>query len=123
MNPVLESTNNNMSIISDILNKSKKKKTFPDVFKDDGRPIRDKLEIADKFNLYFTKIGLNLAEKIVIPQNKNFIDYMKKTQTTHFTFSEIKNSTVEKSLINLRTNVVMDGMECLPSCLNQSKQF
>ncbi len=73
------------STIKDILNKSKKTKTFPDVFKEDSRPISDKLEIANKFNLYFTKIGSNLAEKIVIPQNKIFRDYMKNTNYSfHF---------------------------------------
>ncbi len=56
-----EKFKNNMrktwSTINDILNKSKKKKIFPDVFKKDGRLISDKQEIAIKFNLYFTKIG------------------------------------------------------------------
>ncbi len=84
------------------------------MFKEDGRPISDKLEIANKFNLYFTKIGSNLSEKIVIPQNKNFRDYMKKTQTTHFTFSEIKNITVEKVIDKFKNKSSngWNGMEC-----------
>ncbi len=51
----LEKFKNNMrktwSSINDILNKSKKKKSFAEVFKEDSRSICDKLEIANKFNM------------------------------------------------------------------------
>ncbi len=60
------------STINHILNKSKKKKLFPEVFKEDGRPIMaisEKLHIANRCNLYFTKIGTNLAKKIISPEN------------------------------------------------------
>ncbi len=52
------------STINDILNKCRKKKSFPEAFKEDGQIISDKIEITNKFNLYFTNIGLNLAQKI-----------------------------------------------------------
>ncbi len=51
------------STINDILSKSRKKKSFPEAFKEDGQTISDKIEIANMFNLYFTNIGLNLAQK------------------------------------------------------------
>ncbi len=66
--------------INDILNKSRKKKTFPEVFMEDGKSINEKIEIANKFNLYFTEIGANLAEKIVAPTNKSFRNYLKTKQ-------------------------------------------
>ncbi len=51
------------STINDILNKSRKKKSFTEAFKEDGQTISDKIEIANKFNLYFTNIVLNIAKK------------------------------------------------------------
>ncbi len=39
------------STINDILNKSRKKKFFPEAFKEDGQTISDKIEIANKFNI------------------------------------------------------------------------
>ncbi len=50
--------------IIEILNKTKKKKSFPDTFFDDEDQITDKLEIANKFNVFFTNICPNLANKI-----------------------------------------------------------
>ncbi len=39
--------------INEIINKTKKKKTFPDTFNDGENEITDKLEIANKFNTFF----------------------------------------------------------------------
>ncbi len=92
-----------------ILNKSKKKKSFPEVFKEDGTLICNKLEIANKFNIYFTKIGTNLAKKIICPDNK---DYMKSKYSSVFSFSEIETRTVETILDKLKTksSYRWDGM-------------
>ncbi len=57
------------STINNILNKSRKKKSFPETFKEDGQTISGKIEIANNFNQYFTNIGLNLAQKIKTPTN------------------------------------------------------
>ncbi len=54
------------STINDILNKSKKKKSFPEAFNEDGQTISDKIEIANQLNLYFTNIGLNLNTSVII---------------------------------------------------------
>ncbi len=53
------------STINDILNKSKKKKLFSKVFKEDGSPNSENVDIANRFNLNFTKIGTNLAKKTI----------------------------------------------------------
>ncbi len=56
------------STINDILNKSMKKKSFSEAFKEDGQTISDKIEIVNKFNIYFINIGINLAQKIKLQQ-------------------------------------------------------
>ncbi len=83
------------STINDILNKSRKKKSFPETFKEDGQSISDKIEIANKFNLYFTNIGLNLA-------NKNFSDYLKTKYNNVVKFKEVTTGEVEKVIDNLK---------------------
>ncbi len=51
--------------INEVLCKTKKKKIFPDLFKGGNEQITDKLEIANRFNAYFTNVGKNLANKSV----------------------------------------------------------
>ncbi len=89
------------STINYILNKSRKKKSFPEAFKEDGQTISDKIEIANKFNLYFTNIDLNLSRKIKTPDNKNFSDYLKTKYNNVFTFKEVTTGEVENIIDNL----------------------
>ncbi len=90
----------------------KEKKSFAEVFKEDGRSICDKLEIADEFNLYFIRIGSKLAEKNVCPENKDFRDYIKSKHSLVFSFSEIETNTVETILDKRKTksSYGWDGM-------------
>ncbi len=62
--------------------------------------------------MYFTKIGSNLAVKIVCPENKDFRDYMKSKHSSVFSFSEIKTTRVETILDKLKTksSYGWDGM-------------
>ncbi len=54
------------SNINDTLNKSRKNKSFPEAFKEDGQIISDKIEIANKFNLYFTNIAKKIKTSVII---------------------------------------------------------
>ena len=56
----------------------RKEKTSPTYFKDEHVIVTDKLEIANKFKLYFTKIGSNLAKDIHSSTNKDFASYFIK---------------------------------------------
>ncbi len=85
------------STINDILNKSRKTKSFWEAFKEDGQTISDKIEIANKFNLYFTNIGLNIARKIKTPSNIHFSDYLKTKYNNVFKFKAVTTGEVEKN--------------------------
>ncbi len=61
--------------INDILNRTKRKKTFPSSFKDGENIINDKIMIANKFNIFFTNIGPKLAAEIVTPKSHNHRKY------------------------------------------------
>ncbi len=50
--------------INEVLNKRKKKKSFPEYFKNDNEKITDKLEIANHLNSFFINFGKKLGQKI-----------------------------------------------------------
>ncbi len=41
-------------IINEVISKTKKKKDFPKYFKSENDQINDKLQVANKFNVFFT---------------------------------------------------------------------
>ena len=88
--------------INNIINKSKKKKDFPEAFKEDGRLITDKVEIANRFNIYYTNIGSNLAAKINVPKNKSFKDYLKNKHKMCFHFKAVQENEVDKIINTLK---------------------
>ncbi len=98
--------------INEILNKTKKKKTFPDTFFDGEDQITDKLEIANKFNVFFTNIGRNLANKIKYPGNKCFKNFITNKYTSHFTISMTDKETVIKIINDMKpkSSCGIDGL-------------
>ncbi len=88
--------------INNILNKGRQNQSFPEAFKEDGQTISDKIEIANKFNLYFTNIGINLAQKIKTPANQYFSDYLKTKYNNVLKFKEINTGEIEKTIDNLK---------------------
>jgi hypothetical protein len=92
--------------INDILSKSKKKRSFPSFFKDEeNNIITDKVQIANKFNTFFTTIGPNLARKITAPRNKTFQNYLTKTCDNIFKFQDITEITVNNIIDNLAPKI------------------
>ncbi len=53
---------------------------------ENGRPIADTLDIANKFNNCFTNIGPSLSKKINLLQNKTYENYLLHKHTTKFNF-------------------------------------
>ncbi len=98
--------------INEILNKTKNKKTFPDTFFDDEDQITDNLEIANKFDVFFTNICPTLADKIKYTGNKSVKDFMTNKYTSHFTFIMIDRETVIKTIndIKPKSSCGFDGL-------------
>ena len=99
---ILFSTNTKMTLkktwftLNEILNKTTKKKSFPEFFRADGQPIHNKIFIAEKFNIFFTNIGSNLANQINKPNNINFKQYLTKKHHHNLTFEEVSEETEKK---------------------------
>ena len=83
--------------INDLIS-NRKVKTSPTYFKDEHVMVTDKLEIANKFNLYFTNIGPNLAKDIHITTTKNFASYLIKVDENinQFNFQDVDEDTIRK---------------------------
>jgi len=94
---------NTWKTINDILNKSKKKKTFTDTFHDEEDIITDKLEIANKFNKFFTTVGPNLANNINYKGNKTHKDFLNIKYTKQFKFEEINKDVIIKVIKNMKS--------------------
>ena len=81
--------------INEILNKTKRKKVFPLLFKDGTNIVAGKLQIANRFNTFFTNIGSKLSNQIKPPQNKSFKNYLTRTLNQHsFKFQNINEDIV-----------------------------
>ena len=100
------------STINDILCKNKNNKKFPDFFKENEDIIRDKIEIASKFNVYFTNIGPRLAQEITTSSNKTFKTYLTKRHDLQFKFHSISQDNVTEIIDKLKakTSSGWDGL-------------
>ena len=87
--------------IKEILGKFKNKHDFPDYFTLDGKMISDSLSIANCFNIFFSKVGLKLAENITYNGSKSVSSYLKHHVTSCFHFECITPATVNKYISEL----------------------
>ena len=69
---------------------------------DDGHSISDKLVIANKFNIFFTNVGPDLARKINCPVGCTFTKYLTKRHNHFFKFKNIHENDIEKIIDNLQ---------------------
>ena len=98
--------------INDLIS-NRKVKTSPTYFKDQHVMVTDKLEIANKFNLYFTNIGPNLAKDIHITTTKNFASYLIKVDENinQFNFQDVDEDTIRKIIDDFAPKKVADLTE------------
>ena len=98
--------------INEILNRIKQKKSFAAFYKDENNIVTNKLDIVNKFNSFFTNTGTNLSNKIKMPSNKSFKDYLKNKFNLKFTFHNIDEEHVSKIIDKLspKTSFGFDGL-------------
>ena len=87
--------------INEILSKNQTKNKFPKVFNDDGSMIADRVNIANKCNVFFTNIGEKIAKGINYDGNKNYGNYLNKEIHSSFTFTNIEEAAINKIIYNL----------------------
>ena len=87
--------------INEILTKNQTKNKFPTVFNDNGSMITDKVNIANKFNVFFTNIGEKIAKGINYDGNMTYGHYLNKDIHSSFTFMNIDEDAINKIIYNL----------------------
>ena len=92
---------NTWKTINAILSTRKPNKSFPTLFKEAGETITDPIAIVNRFNIFFTNIGPNLAKKIVYNGNKTHKSYLNNNTPNVFTFTRIETDTISKTIQNL----------------------
>ncbi len=99
--------------INDILNKTKRKRSFPQIFRDGVNIITNRLAMANKFsNFFLTNIGPNLSNLINVPKNNLFLNYLTDKFNNNFNFQYVNEETVNKVLDKLasKTSFGFDGL-------------
>ena len=122
-------------VISETLNRNKRKHDMPSLFTHEGRDLVDSTEIANAFNTYFANIGKNLSSQI--DQNNVIADYKQyltsptretlkfECITKDYTIKAIdnmenKNSSVHDGISNtLLKTIKNDISQSLTIILNQ----
>ena len=67
---------NTWKLLNEVINRKMKQRNFVSHFNYNNNEIYDKQEIANGFNDFFVNIGPELANKIVIPENNDILQYM-----------------------------------------------
>ena len=98
--------------INDILSRTKRKKNFPQFFRDGNNIITSKISIVNHFNSFFTNIGPNLSNAIKQPHNKNFKMFLNLNIESEFKFRNITTDTINSIIDKLapKTSTGYDGI-------------
>ena len=83
------------STIKELLGMKKQKDQIPDFFRENGKVIKDYLEISNGFNTFFSQVGKKLADNIPTT-NSNFEQFLADRNETDFTFSKISEMDILK---------------------------
>ena len=90
---------------TNILNKTKTKKQFPEKFKLNAQLLTDRFEIANQFNIFFVNIGTKCIENIVIPPNKSYKDYLTSPCETSFNFTPVTEDGINIIILKLNSKM------------------
>ena len=82
----------------------KTKENFPEFMKINNDITTDKYNIANSFNIYFNKIGIDMASTIEHKSNVSFNSYLKPKCHTNFSFKSIDEKDIKIIIHSLKPN-------------------
>jgi hypothetical protein len=88
--------------INDVLGRVPKSVENPKYFTVNNETVTNPESIANEFNKYFVNIGSELANKIIMPDNKNYKDYLTIPVETVFEFKNTNRDEVVKIIDKLK---------------------
>ena len=89
------------STLNGIIHKKSGKRDFPNYFTVNHTKISDKQSIANYFNSYFANIGPKLSDSIIYDGNKNVSSYLKDRVLHSFSFENVTEEDVLKTVKDL----------------------
>lgn len=90
-------------VINGILNRKTKRHSYPEDFLINNTTVKDKNQIANEFNSFFTNIGKNLASKISHTGPETYMDNLTQNITSNLTFKQVTTSEVETAINKLKS--------------------
>ena len=103
---------NTWGVINEIITKSAKTKSFPDIFKDGQHDLNDDREIANRFNAFFTNVGPDQSRNIHYNGNKTHQTYLTQNYDIELNFTEV-NDDIILNIINKLPNKNSCGFDNL----------
>ena len=70
---------------------------------DNGRPVRDQLEIANIFNDFFINIDPSLTKNMPTTRNLNYGKYLAGNILSSFQFDLVGDDTIVKTLLSIKS--------------------
>ena len=93
------STSNHAGVINEIISKSAKTKSFPDIFKDSQHELNYVREIANRFNAFLTNVGPYQSRNICYNGNTTHQTYLTQNNDIQLNFTDI-NDDIILNIIN-----------------------
>ena len=94
---------NTWNTISEIFNKSNRKKNSILKIFNNGRFVTKSVDIANEFNMFFANIGPLLASNLDDTDKNPFQSYLEKTINSEFQFRTVEISDVEKIIKSIKS--------------------
>ena len=104
---------NTWKLLNEVMKRKRKQRNFISHFNYNDKEIYDKQEIAYGFNDFFVNIGPELANKIVIPENNDVLQFMNDRNVNSMFLHGVNKKEmldVIKSFAN-KTSTDYNGME------------
>ena len=92
---------NTWKILRRIISKQNDKSSYPSTFSINSNPVTNKSDIAESFNSYFSRIGIQTSRNVPIV-NKSFCDYLSNPTPTSMFLEPVSPSTVMEKVNKLK---------------------
>ena len=100
---------NTWKLLNEVINRKMKQRNFISHFNYNNNEIYDKQEIANGFNDFLVNIGPELANKNVIPENNDVLQYINDRNVNSMFLHGVNKNDVIKSFAN-KTSTDYNGM-------------
>ena len=88
------------------------KSSYPSHFVFENNQVGDKIDIANIFNTFFTNIGPDLADKIIVPNDVSVLDYLtsKNKKSMFLTPTDENEVIIVVNSCNSKTSIDSEGL-------------